>query len=70
MEVSTGTGSDPISEVQALHRRVNTYCNRVLNLLEKHDWLEVGETRLSQRQAEKLFIGLPSLVKTSTSGLI
>jgi hypothetical protein len=61
---------DAIDEIQALHRRVNTYCNRVLRLLEHHDWLEAGEDRLSQRQAEKLFIGLPSLIKTSTSGLV
>jgi hypothetical protein len=61
---------DPIDEVQALHRRVNAYCNRVLRLLENHDWLEAGESRLSQRQAERLFIGLPGLVKSSTGGLV
>jgi hypothetical protein len=61
---------DPISEIQALHRRINTCCNRVLGLLESHDWLEAGEVRLTQRQAEKLLIGLPALAKTATSGLI
>jgi hypothetical protein len=69
-EIAPPDIADPIDEIQALHRRVNAYCNRVLRLLESHDWIEAGESRLSQRQAERLLIGLPGLAKTSTSGLI
>jgi hypothetical protein len=61
---------DPIAEVKALHSRMTRYCNQLLDLLERHQWIEPGEVRLSSRQSEKLLAALPTISKSCTSTLI
>jgi hypothetical protein len=67
---STITAEDPIAEIMSLHRRMTRYCGQILSLLEDHAWIEPGEHRLSGRQAEKLFAGLPTVAKACSASLV
>lgn len=61
---------DPVSCTMGLALRLNNLCNRLVDVLEAHDWIEPGEARLSPRQAVQLATSLPSLVRASSNVIL
>lgn len=64
------TEKDPIQQVRDLSIRLNGLCATLITLVENHQWVEEGETRLSGRQAEKLIAAVPAVARTCISDLI
>lgn len=60
---------DPVGCAMDLAVRLNNLCNRIVDVLEAHQWIEPGELHLSPKQASQLAATLPSLVRAS-SGVI
>ncbi len=60
---------NPVASSMDLALRLNSLCHRLLGVLERHDWVEFGEDRLSPKQASQLVSCLPALVRAS-SGVV
>lgn len=57
--------SDPIASVMSLAQELNSLCMNLTALLQRHEWLEPGEIRLSNREAAKILASLPALLRAS-----
>ncbi len=60
---------DPVGCAMDLAVRLNSLCNRLVDVLQAHEWIEPGESRLSPKQASQLISALPSLIRAS-SGVV
>lgn len=61
-----GAESDPIEAAMILSTKLNLLCSSLVALLQKHEWLEPSEIRLSNGQALKLLAALPSLARAAS----
>jgi hypothetical protein len=61
---------DPVGCAMDLAVRLNNLCNRLVDVLETHQWIEPGELHLSPKQASQLAATLPSLVRASTGCIL
>jgi hypothetical protein len=57
---------DPVESCMNLAIQLNTLCSSLTALLQRHDWVESGELRLSGRDALKLLAILPSLHRAAS----
>lgn len=62
--------SDPIASVMSLAQELNCLCIGLTALLQQHQWLEPGETRLSNREAGKILGTLAGLTRASTGTIL
>lgn len=62
--------SDPIASAMSLAQELNSLCVSLTALLQGHQWLEPGETRLSNREAAKILGALPSLARASAGSIV
>jgi hypothetical protein len=62
--------SDPIASVMSLAQELNSLCMNLTVLLQRHEWLEAGEIRLSNREAVKILGALPSLARASAGSIV
>lgn len=62
-------GDDPIASAMKLAQELNSLCVSLTALLQGHQWLEPGETRLSNREAAKILGALPSLTRAANSSI-
>ncbi len=65
MTTESASGVDPVKACMNLADELNNLCSRITAMLSKHQWLEAGEQRLSNRDALKLLAALPSLHRAS-----
>ena len=61
---------DPMAAVMNLAQELNSLCMNLTALLQRHEWLEPGEIRLSNREASKILGALPSLARASAGSLV
>jgi hypothetical protein len=61
---------DPIERTMNLANQLNTLCSSLVELLQRHEWLEPGESRLSNRDAAKILAALPSLNRAAAGTII
>ena len=63
-------GADPIADAVNLAQELNFLCLNLTAILQRHEWLEPGEVRLSNREAAKILSALPSLARASSSTIL
>lgn len=61
--------SDPIASAMKLAQELNSLCVSLTALLQRHEWMEPGEIRLSNREAAKILTALPSLARAANSSI-
>jgi uncharacterized protein YjiS (DUF1127 family) len=62
--------SDPIGSIMLLAQQLNSLCVSLTALLQRHQWLEFGETCLDNREALKILGALPSLARASAGSIL
>lgn len=65
-----GDSDNPIALAMGLCTRLNVLCASLTSILERHQWIEAGETQLNTRDALKLVQTLPALSRAANGGLI
>lgn len=63
-------GADPIADVVNLAQELNSLCLNLTAILQRHEWLEPGEIRLSNREAAKILSALPTLARASSGTVL
>lgn len=61
---------DPIKRVMHLSEKLNALCESLTGLLERHQWIELGETRLANREALKILSALPALSRAAAGSVV
>ncbi len=61
---------DPVSQVKLLSMKLSSLSLSLIEKLEKHEWQEPGEQRLSNRQAEKMLNNVSSLSRSAIAGVV
>jgi hypothetical protein len=62
--------SDPIEAAMVLANELNSLCSSLVGLLQKHEWLEPGEVRLSNREAAKILTAIPAVSRAASGTLV
>ena len=67
---STVSELDPVNQIKLLSAKLSSLSLSLIEQLEKHDWVELGEQRLSSRSAEKMLANVSSLSRSAIAGVL